>query len=211
MFKIETLPDRPWPHQVAIFSVIVLLVYAGFWYFVASPTHAETAEVNEKVAKLKKDNALAQIASQRLNDFREAYNRAQSDYSDLKALLPEQRELTNVLQGVQDRAHGRLSVRRFTPKEDVQESFYSGKPIEVEVSGSYNNLRSFFADMAGYQRIVSITDFSINPTTEQVAGRTIDAQFLLTAYYVSAEKLQTASAAKPPAAAAASPATPPAK
>ena len=195
MFKLEVLPEKPWYIQAAIFGVIAAAVYFGFYYMVTSGTRAETAEVEEKVAKLQQDNARAQIASQRLNDFKANYAQAKADYEDLKALLPEQRELTMVLQNVQDRARGRLTVRRFTPKDEVQQDFYSGKPVEVEVSGSYNNIGQFFAQMASYQRIVSITDFKITRVEgeRKKAGRegqTVGAQFLLTAYYASPEKLQ---------------------
>jgi type IV pilus assembly protein PilO len=201
MFKLETLQDKPWYLQFVIFGTVALALYGGFWYFMTSGTRAETRELEEKVATLRQANARAQIASQRLNEFKVSYERAQADYDDLKALLPEQRELTMVLQGVQERARGRLSVRRFSPKDDVQQDFYTGKPIEVEVTGTYNNLGAFYAQMAAYQRIVSITDFKVVQVKEQAGGKTIDAQFLLTAYYVSPEKLQstTNAAAKPAA------------
>ncbi len=173
--------------------VAAVAVYAGFWYFVTSGTRAEAKEINEKVEGLLRQNEGARIASQRLNEFKVAYQNKQQEYDELKALLPEQRELTSVLQSVQDRARGsQLSLRRFSPKEDVQQDFYSGKPIEVEVSSTFQNLRSFFDQMARYQRIVSITDFKISRAkdTEQNNFKTVDAQFLMTAYYVSAEKLQ---------------------
>jgi Tfp pilus assembly protein PilO len=115
-----------------------------------------------------------------------------------------------VLQSLQDRARGRLVLRRFTPKDDVQQEFFSGKPVEVEVSGTYNNLGAFFAQMAAYQRIVSISDFRITqlPATPTSNGQTINAQFLLTAYYVTPERLQTAAAPAAPGQPAAAPAAP---
>ncbi len=189
MSRLKSLHGKPF-HQVAIFGLLAILLYAAFWNYVTSPVKEETESVVEQVEKLKQENEKARIASQRINEFRAAYAQKQAEYEELKALLPEQRELTVVLQGLQDRARGRMSVRRFSPKEDVQQDFYFGKPIEVEISGSYNNLGSFFADMAQYQRIVSISDFKVSRNGTQMGGSTIDAQFLLTAYYVSAEKLQ---------------------
>lgn len=189
--KMDKLHSLPWYYQLAIFGGVALVLYMGFWYLVTSGTRAETAELNEKIAQLQQQNAQAQIASQRLNEFRVAYTNRVQEYEELKALLPEQREITNVLQGLQDRARGsHLSLRRFTPKDDVQQDFYSGKPVEVEVTSTYGSLREFFDQMAKYQRIVSITDFRINQAPDQNAGKSIDASFLLTAYYVSAEKLQ---------------------
>jgi type IV pilus assembly protein PilO len=198
MLNLDALQQKPWYYQFAIFGFVALVVYGGFWYFVTSGTREETKVLQAQVDKLQQENARAQIASQRLNDFKAAYARTQADYEDLKALLPEQRELTTVLQGIQDRARGRLSVTRFSPKDDVQQDFYAGKPIEVEVSSSYNKLGSFFAQIASYQRIVSITDFKLTRLREQNGGNTVDAQFLLTAYYASNEKLQSVPKAPSP-------------
>lgn len=205
---LNRLREKPWYVQMGAFALVAGLLYAAFWYFVTSPIHEETAALGEQVNQLKADNLRAQIAAQHINEVREQYKQRQSEYEDLKALLPEQRELTSILAGLQDRARGRLSVRRFTPKEDVQQDFYMGKPIEVEVTGSYNSLGAFFADLAAYQRIVSITDFKINQAAEQGATKSIDGQFLLTAYYVSAEKLQNSQVASAPNAPAAPNAAP---
>ena len=199
MIKFEALQEKPWYIQVALFGGVALLLFAGFWYFVTKGTREETAEIEAKVEKLQQENAKAQIASQRLNEFKVAYARVQADYDDLKALLPEQRELTMVLQSVQDRARGHLKLMSFKPKDDVQQDFYTGKPIEVEVTGTYNNVGSFFAAIASYQRIVSITDFKVSQLKDQKSNETINAKFLLTAYYASPEKLQNVTPAPAPA------------
>src|SRR5216110_1262619 len=198
--KIGNLQALPWYVRLAIFGAVALAMYAGFWYFVTRGTRSETKELNAKIAELLPRNAQAQIAQQRLTEFRKIYQARQEEYAELKALLPEQRELTVVLQGVQDRAHNTsLSVRKFTPKEDVQQDFYSGKNIQVGVTSSFSNLRAFFDQMAHYQRIVSITNFEINQMDKQQPGKTVDARFDLTAYYVSSEKLQKQNAGNPAA------------
>jgi len=188
--KKFSLTDQPWYVHAATFGAAALVIYAGFWFVVTRGVRAGASEAEAEVAKLKSANAKAQAASQRIGEVRAAYGRVQADYAELVSLLPEQRELTNVLAGLQDRAKGGLSVRRFTPKDDYLEDFYAGKPIEVEVSGSYNKLGGFFAQMAAYQRIVSISDFRIMQSPQQQAGSTVEGQFLLTAYYVSNEQLQ---------------------
>ncbi|HVG38667.1 MAG TPA: hypothetical protein VM870_05235, partial [Pyrinomonadaceae bacterium] len=112
-FKFQ---ERPWKHQVAIVAAAGLLLYLLVWYFLIWGVSERATQTREEVVRVQQDNARAQIASQRLNEFRVAYARAQADYEELKSLLPEQRELTIVLQGLQERAGDRLSVRRFTPK-----------------------------------------------------------------------------------------------
>ena len=145
MIKFEALQEKPWYLQLALFGGLALVLYAGFWYFITKGTRDETAELQAKVEQLQGENANAQIASQRLSEFKVAYERVQADYDDLKALLPEQRELTMVLQNLQDRARGHLTLMSFTPKEDQQQDFYTGKPIDVEVTGTYNKVGAFFA------------------------------------------------------------------
>ncbi len=189
--RIGNLQTTPWYLRLVMFVSLAAVMYAGFWYFITRPTRNETREINKEVAQLLARNAQAQIASQRLNEFRAVYNARVEEYEELKALLPEQRELTMVLQGVQDRARTNgLVLRKFIPKDDVQQENYSGKRIEVTVTSSFASLRNFFEQLAHYQRIVSITNFQLNQREKQSTSTTVDATFDLTAYYVSAEKLQ---------------------
>ena len=212
--RIGNFQALPWYLRLFVFVGIAGVMYAGFWYLVTRSTRRETSEFSAKIAELLPRNAQAQIASQRLNEFRAAYKAKQEEYEELKALLPEQRELTIVLQGIQDRAHNaNLSVRRFSPKDDVQQDFYSGKKIEVGVTSSFTGLRAFFEQLAHYQRIVSVTNFEIKQMEKQSPDKTVDARFDLMAYYVSAERLQKQAASQPASSGgqAAVPASQPAK
>jgi len=189
--KIGNVQNLPWYVRFGIFVVIAVVVYGGFWYFMTRPVRAETKSMSVEIADLAARNAQAQIASQRLNEFRAVYKARVEEYEELKALLPEQRELTMVLQNVQDRARNNgLVLTKFLPKDDVQQENYNGKRIEVSVTSSFASLRSFFDQLAHYQRIVSITNFKLDQLDKQSSSKTVDATFDLTAYYVSAEKLQ---------------------
>jgi len=209
---IGNMNSLPWYLRLGIFAVIALSVYGGFWYLVTKGTRKETRDLQEQISVLQKANAEAQIASQRLNEFRTAYKNKQEELEELRALLPEQRELTKVLEGIQDRARSSgLSLRKFVPnKDDVQQDFYSGKKIDVSVQSSFAGLRSFFDKMAQYQRIVSISNFEVKQMDKQAPSKTVEARFDLTAYYVSSEKLQKQNAPQPgnPAASPGSPTTP---
>ena len=162
----------PWYLRLAIFGGVAVVLYAGFWYFMTKGMHEEVETLRTEVTALKQKNASAQIDSQRLANFKSLYQNKQQEYDDLKALLPEQRELTNVLQGIQDRAHNaRLVLKSFSPKDDFQEDFYNGKKISVGVTSSFASLREFFEQMARYQRIVSISNFEIKQLEKQARTR----------------------------------------
>ena len=189
--KLGKLPALPWYVRLLVFLVIGGVAYAGFWYFVTSGTRAETKSMEDEIAVLRPKNAQAAIVQQNLNNFKAAYKAREEEYAELKALLPEQRELTMVLQGIQDRARSNgLVLIRFFPKEDLQENTYNGKKIEVQVVSGFAGLRAFFEQLAHFQRIVSITNIDLKQLEKQSLTKTVDAKFDLTAYYVSSERLE---------------------
>ena len=195
---MEKFKSLAWYMQLMVLVGVAALLYMTVWYFVTSETRAEIQTLNEQIAGLKAKNREAQIATERINEFRALYATKMQEYDELKVLLPEQREITNVLQGLQNTASdSRLVVMRFAPREDAQQEFIMAKPVEVEVDSNFNNLRAFFDKMATLPRIVSVTDFKLNQLEKQSGERTLHAQFLLTAYYASPEDL--ANINQPPA------------
>ena len=218
---LEKLKAQPWHIQLIVLVAIASLMYLSVWYFVTSETRVEINALNDEIAQLTAKNEAARIATQRINEFRSLYASKSLEYDELKVLLPEEREITNVLQGLQDTASdSRLIVSRFSPREDVLQDSMMAKPVEIEVDSNFNNLRAFFDKMAKLQRIVSITDFKLNQLEKQSGDRTLHAQFLLTAYYAAPENLQPANVppgqlppgvpAPPPGTTAPAPAAPPA-
>jgi type IV pilus assembly protein PilO len=207
---LEKFKVMPWHLQLIILVVLASLVYYfGVYYFVTSATRAEVQTLNDQVAVLKTQNEAAKLATQRINEFRSLYALKASEYDELKVLLPEQREITNVLQGLQDSAsQSRLIVMRFSPRDDAQQEYIMAKPVEIEVDSNFNNLRAFFDKMAKLQRIVSVTDFKLNQLEKQSPDKTLHARFLLTAYYAAPENMAPAkpSPGKPGAPAPAAPA-----
>lgn len=183
---LEKIKNLKWHFQLIILVSIGALLYMGVWYFVTSETRAEVTALNDQVSQLQAKNEAARVATQRINEFRALYASKAEEYEELKVLLPEQREITNVLQGLQDTANGsRMMVMRFAPRDDTQQESIMAKPVEVEVNSNFTNLRAFFEAMAKLPRIVSITDFKINQLDKQTDTKTLHAQFLLTAYYAA--------------------------
>lgn len=198
---IEKIKNLQWYFQLLILVSIAAMLYSSVWYFVTSETRTETAALNDQVSQLLAKNEAARVATQRINEFRALYASKAAEYEELKVLLPEQREITNVLQGLQDTAKdSRMIVMRFSPRDDSQQEAIMAKPVEVEVDSNFTNLRSFFDSMAKLPRIVSISDFKINQLDKQTAEKTLHAQFLLTAYYATPENLQPKAAPGKPGA-----------
>lgn len=195
---IEKFKNLQWQFQLLILVGIAAMVYGSVYYFVTSTTRAEIAALDEQVSQLQAKNEAARVATQRINEFRALYASKTEEYDELKVLLPEQREITNVLQGLQETAgDSRLIVMRFSPRDDAMKDAIMEKPVEVEVDSNFSNLRAFFDKMAKLPRIVSISNFKINQLDKQTSEKTIHALFVLTAYYAAPENLNPKVPVKP--------------
>jgi len=214
---LEKIKNLQWHYQLLLLVGIATLLYLSVWYFVTSVTREEVRVKNEEIAVLEAKNEAARVATQRINEFRALYASKSVEYEELKVLLPEQREITNVLQGLQDNARdSRMIVMRFSPRDDTQQDVIMAKPVEIEVDSNFANLRAFFDKMAKLPRIVSVSDFKLNQLDKQTPEKTLHAQFLLTAYYADPEAMNKPAAPVPgkpgaPGQPAAKPAAPPAK
>lgn len=193
---MEKIKSLDWYWQLAIMVGIAAVLCYGVRYFYTDDIRTETQGLTDQTTQLQAKNQAAKTATEHINETRALYATKQQEYDELKVLLPEQREITNVLQGLQDSARdSRLIVSRFSPKDDTQQNAIMAKPVEIEVDSNFNNLRDFFERMGNLPRIVSISDFSLKQLDKQTADRTLHSTFTLTAYYASPENLAPAPAA----------------
>lgn len=193
---MEKIKSLDWYWQLAIFVGVAAVLIYGVRYFYTDDIRAEIETFNEQTTQLQAKNQAAKTATEHIGETRALYAAKQQEYDELKVLLPEQREITNVLQGLQDTARdSQLIISRFFPKEDSQQNAIMAKPVEIEVDSNFNNLRDFFDRMAKLPRIVSISDFSLKQLDRQTGDRTLHSTFTLTAYYASPENLTPAPAA----------------
>src|SRR5262249_4773581 len=125
---MEKFKNLKWYFHLLILVGIASIVYMGVWYFVTSETRAEVATLNDEVSQLQAKNSTARVATQRINEFRALFASKTQEYEELKVLLPEQREITNVLQGLQDTANSsKLIVMRFAPRDDTAQDSIMAK------------------------------------------------------------------------------------
>jgi type IV pilus assembly protein PilO len=186
----------------------VVIVYVGD-QFAFADTREETKKKQEELSKLREENRKGAIVRDNLKSFQKRYDQAQGELRDLRELLPEDVEISKVLENIQQQAtEQKLTLKVFTPRDLVKKEFYKEKPISIQVFGLYNNLGRFFQQIATYRRIVNISDVDVKKTAEQTENRDIEASFTVTAFLASDQDVTNlpdagAGAAAAPAGAAA--------
>lgn len=189
----------------------VLLVLAGllFWvcdYMLYSDTRAKTENMQKEAQKLKSSNAQGSIIKQNLAEAESRLAEKEREMAHLRELLPNEVEISHIYQNVKDLiGENKLELFQFLYEKPLPSDYYIEQPINVVVSGHYNNLGQFFSKLDSFTRILSVTDVEVKTADDkaQVDGRSMNASFKIRAYFMTEEQLNKLSAKGAPAAQAA--------
>ena len=194
-----------WYWQMALFLVLSILLIWAVDAMLFSEKRAETARTREQIETLKRSNSNGNIIKQNLAATELALKEKQAEIEKLRDLLPDQIEISRVYDSIKDyMREEKLDLGKFAEDSAMPADYYTAQPILVDVTGPYDNLGRFFSRLGFYSRIVSVTDVEIKRADEkqQMMGRTVNASFKITAYFISPENLDKLTMKKPTAPAA---------
>jgi type IV pilus assembly protein PilO len=94
----------------------------------------------------------------------------------LEAQLPNASEMDSVLSAINQAALGRsLQFELFKPAPVEFKIDYAEQPIALRLTGSYDDIGAFAADVTNLDRIVVLTDLNLMPSPEKVEPLTLTA------------------------------------
>jgi type IV pilus assembly protein PilO len=168
--KVEQVLELPVAHKLGILAGAVVLVFFLYWVSLYS-------SVASDYGKLKKDiYDIGGLDEQIMKETKIANNKeiyvaqkVELEEELKKALLqlPDKREIDILLARISDKAIGSgLIVKTFRPQPEEKREFYAAVPVELEVSGTYHQLGSFFDEIGHMERVVNIDNLSFSSSVE---------------------------------------------
>lgn len=161
-------PSRwPWLPRLLLCILLAALALGGCWYLWLSDFEAQaTAEV-QKEATLRQDYSSKLNKAVNLDALKSQRAQVQQYVTQLQKQLPSKAEMAALLSDVNQAGLGRnLQFELFRPGEVQVRDFYAELPIAVRVSGRYNDIGSFTADIAHLSRIVTLSNLAIAPSKD---------------------------------------------
>ncbi len=158
--KIEKIPQK---YILIVMVILVLAVLAGLYYFVMIPQMETKARLAREYSDLQVQ--LGRLKSIQLNiaKHRKEYEQMQELLQEVMRQLPESKDIPNLLRSVTGVSEEtRLKVKQFEPKQIRHKDFYSELPFDIKFQGRFSNLASFLDGVRRLERIISVTDFSID-------------------------------------------------
>src|SRR5579864_829140 len=157
-----TLTKLPWYAQVGAFLALAVGGCGAFYYYYEMParTEMEGRELQLKTLKVSIQKGLT--TAKQLPEFRAQVANLESRLSNLRAVLPEEKDAADLLRRMQTVAvQSNLEIKSFKPNPTVTKQLHAEWPITLELQGTYHNLAIFFDRVGKLPRIVNITNVDI--------------------------------------------------
>jgi type IV pilus assembly protein PilO len=200
------LNKLPWYGQVGLFVTLALGGVGLFYYFYAMPTSADMEGRRQTLAGLRANIAKGSITANQLNQFKGQVAELEARLESLRAVLPEQKDVADLLRRIQTLAtQSNLVIQGFKPAPSVTKQLHAEWPIALKLEGTYHNLGMFFDRVSKFSRIINISNIDIKAKDRPEPNATVTADCVATTFVLLDQK-----AVAPPKPGAAAPA-PPAK
>jgi type IV pilus assembly protein PilO len=101
----------------------------------------------------------------------------------LRAVLPEERDVADLLRRVQAMAtQSNLTIRGFAPHAVAKKQMHAEWPIGLQLEGTYHDLGAFLERVSRFPRIINVGGLSIKARTVDDGESTITADCTATTF-----------------------------
>ena len=199
-----SLAKLPWYAQVGAFVVLAGIGVGVFYQYVEVPARAEMATRESQLKALHADVAKGRETAKKLPEFRAQVEELEGRLTNLRAVLPEEKDAGDLLRRLQTVAtQSNLQIKSFKPAATLTKELHAEWPISLELDGTYHNLAIFFDRVGKFTRIVNITSVDIQDKASPEPNANITAKCVATTFVLLDKPAPPKPGVKPPAVAAA--------
>jgi type IV pilus assembly protein PilO len=192
------LANLPWKVQLGIFVVLSGLLAGSFYYWWVEPSQVEMATREKKLAAMKVDINKGLTTARQLPEFRRQVADLETRLESLRAVLPEQKDVGDLLRRIQTLAtQSNLQIKGFKPAPTVTRQMHAEWPISLELDGTYHNVGRFLDQVAKFSRIINVSELQIKTKDKPSADTTVSAACVATTFVLFDAPEKPAAAARP--------------
>ena len=195
-----SLNKLPWYGQMGVFVAIGIGAAAAFWNYYSKPANAEIETRRTTLNQIRGDINRGLMTARRLPEFRKEVATLELQLDRLRAVLPEQQDVADLLNRVNSMAtQSNLKVVGFIPQATTKKTLHTEWPIGLQLEGSYHDLGMFLERISKFPRIINVGNMRVRARENQSARATVTIEVTATTF-VLAEQPKPATPAGAPAA-----------
>lgn len=164
----------PWWGQLLIFAVVGAAVVGGYYYFYEAEQRAQLQVRQGELTAIRARIDQGMETARKLPEFRAAVGDLEGRLESLKAILPEEKDVADLLRRLQTLAsQSNLTIRHFRPRAIATKELHAEWPIELEVEGAYHNVGQFLDRVSKLPRIINVGAMEMTAATQPRPGATV--------------------------------------
>ena len=195
-----SLAKLPWYGQVGAFVALALAGAGVFYYFYEMPQQQALAAQAQELSAIRGRITRGQAMARQLPEFRKDIGTLEARLEALKPILPDERDVGDLLRRVQTLAtQSNLQVRGFRPQAITAREMHAEWPIALQLEGSYHNLGLFLDRVSKFPRIINIGNLALAARDTTKGGSSMTIQATATTFVLVDAAKAAGPAAKAPA------------
>lgn len=160
----KDMPNWPLQGQLAALLVMILMVLGAAYLLVFSSIQDEIAQAKLKEEELRQTFVDKKRQASNLAALENQLKQIETSFGTLLKQLPSKSEMDALLTEINQAGIGRgLQFELFRPATEVKTDQMAEMPIQIRLTGTYNELAAFATDVSQLSRIVTIGDISLTP------------------------------------------------
>ena len=178
-----TLNKLPWHGQIGAFFALSVVALVGFYFYYAVPAEQARASQQGELDRMRSDITRGLAIARQLPQFQAQVADLESRLESLRAVLPEQKDVGDLLRRIQTLAtQSSLTIRAFQPQPIVTQAMHAEWPISLQLGGTYHNLGEFFDRISKFSRIINISNVVVRAIDQPAENLTITAECTATTF-----------------------------
>ena len=155
-----------WPVGIKAFVIMLTCmtaIGAGVYFITFDQLDLlEIAEQKESTLKIEFEGKQKKAVN--LQDYQEQLTQIEASLAEMIRQMPTEEEVASLLIDIsQTGLASGLQFKLFKPEAPVRKDFYSELPINIQVTGKYEELGLFVSGLASLPRIVTLHNVNITP------------------------------------------------
>ncbi|WP_064606130.1 type IV pilus inner membrane component PilO [Photobacterium sp. J15] len=166
--ELDEIADWPLlPQSVVAILLLVMLAFAGHWFWL-TPMEDELNRLKQTETELRGQVRIRASQVAALPRVKQQVEELKGRYQKVVEQLPEESELASLLSGVNDIGiRNGLEFQRIEWAPRVGHPLYDELPMNIELTGGYEDIGEFVASVARLSRIVTLNDFELKLIGQQ--------------------------------------------
>ncbi len=158
----------PFFQKFLLFFAIAAGMIGGYWYFILDDRLIEINKAGQTIERLDQEIAAFRIQVAKLPELERSLDLRRKELYYAKTLLPEDNRALEMLLASFEKLGRDENVEfiLFQPGAETQADFYATRAIQLQISGTYHRLMTYFDRLSRLDRLVTIQNVTFSPVSD---------------------------------------------